>query len=324
MIDHRVRALRALAREGTVTAAAEALHLTPSTVSVQLRQLAAELGVRLLEQDGRRVRLTPAARVLLEHAEVMYGEWERLQQDLERFRPGDGGPRRLRVTAVASALAAVVAPAVRALSLENGRAAVAVEVTEDPEEDRLRLLAAGTVDAAVVIPVAGEPALREAERLGIRQFPLLTEPMDLLVPAGHRLARRSAVAFRELADESWIRAGDPRDQHQLLLAAAEAAGFRPRVAHGAVDWHAVAGLVGQGFGVCLYPRTAPDPSGPAAAAARRVRLSGGGAAGAVPSRRIVAAVREGADESPGVARLLLALQDAGRRVAERQTPDPAP
>ncbi len=60
MIDPRLQTLRVLHEQGTVTATARVLHLTPSTVSQQLRQLAAQLGVQLLEPDGRRVRLTPA------------------------------------------------------------------------------------------------------------------------------------------------------------------------------------------------------------------------------------------------------------------------
>ena len=63
MIDlRRLRALRELAERGTIAAAAEALHLTPSAVSQQLAALEREIGQPLVEPDGRSVRLTPAAR----------------------------------------------------------------------------------------------------------------------------------------------------------------------------------------------------------------------------------------------------------------------
>jgi DNA-binding transcriptional LysR family regulator len=61
----RLHVLRVVHQLGTVTAAAHSLHLTPSAISQQLRQLAHELDVPLLEPDGRRVRLTPAAHTLL-------------------------------------------------------------------------------------------------------------------------------------------------------------------------------------------------------------------------------------------------------------------
>src|SRR5256886_1792762 len=69
MIDlARLRALRAVATYGTVTAAARALHCTPSAVSQHLTKLDRETGTTLLEKDGRRLRLTEAGRVLVGHA----------------------------------------------------------------------------------------------------------------------------------------------------------------------------------------------------------------------------------------------------------------
>ena len=61
MIDRRLKVLRVVADRGTVSAAAEHLGYTASAVSHQMRTLSRDLGVALLEPDGRRVRLTPAA-----------------------------------------------------------------------------------------------------------------------------------------------------------------------------------------------------------------------------------------------------------------------
>jgi len=80
MIDvRRLRVLRELADHGTVAAAAAALHLTPSAVSQQLAALTRETGVRLVEPDGRRVRLTDAAQVLLGHAHVVFAQLEQAE-----------------------------------------------------------------------------------------------------------------------------------------------------------------------------------------------------------------------------------------------------
>ena len=83
MVDlRRLRALRAVADHGTLAAAADALHLTPSAVSQQLSALEREVGHALLEPAGRSVRLTAAARVLLGHADVLFAQLERLQGEL--------------------------------------------------------------------------------------------------------------------------------------------------------------------------------------------------------------------------------------------------
>ena len=98
MIDlRRLRALRAVADHGTLAAAADALHLTPSAVSQQLAALERDVARPLLEPSGRSVRLTPAARVLLAHADELFAQLERLEGDLAA---DDDEPRgELRVVA---------------------------------------------------------------------------------------------------------------------------------------------------------------------------------------------------------------------------------
>ncbi|MCT2588918.1 LysR family transcriptional regulator [Streptomyces sp. N2-109] len=303
MIDPRLQTLRVLYERGTVTAAAEALHLTPSTVSQQLRQLADRLGVTLLEPHGRRVRLTPAALALLRHADAMFARWEEADAELAAYRDGTAG--RLRVSAVATALAAIVAPAAERLRREHP--AMTVDLTEDPGEDRMGLLLTDRADIAVVIPAPGGPPPDDPR---FDQQPLYEEPQDLLVPAGHRLAarRRDGVRLTEAKTESWIRAGDPRDQHTLLLTACAAAGFTPRMSHGAVEWHAVAALVAHGFGISLVPRLAYVPR---EFDVVRVPLRGRPA----PTRQLLACVRRGSAHHTPITRGLAALREAAEEVA---------
>lgn len=295
MIDPRLRTLRVLHAEGTVTATAAALHLTPSTVSQQLRLLAADLGVQLLAPAGRRVRLTPAALTLVEHVDALCGQWERATAALDRHREGAAG--RLRLTGVATAVATVLAPAVRRLRAQFPQ--MSFHLGEDPGEDRFRMLLAGRADIAVVIPTADTPT-RDDSRF--EQRVLLEEPQDLLVPEGHPLAGRTGVELAEAAHETWIQAGDPNDQHRILVSFAAAAGFVPRVEHAAVDWFAVASLVASEHGICLMPRLAPLP---ADLPVRRVPLNGPTA----PTRRLVACVRRGSAGQTLVARGLAALAD---------------
>lgn len=296
MIDPRLQTLRVLAETGTVTAAAETLHLTPSTVSQQLRRLAEELGVRLLEPQGRRVRLTPAARTLIEHADALHAQWERAVADLAAHR--EDGPGELRITSVATALGTLVAPAMTQLLARNP--GMTYYLGEDPEADRFRMLLTHERDIAVAIPAPGTPP-SDDERF--EQHPLLHEPQDLLVPRGHRFAGRDAVELHEAATETWLRAGDPRDQHLLLTSACAAAGFSPRVTHNAVDWSAIAALVAGGHGICLLPRLATYPQSYALV---RVPLTGA----VVPTRKLVAFVRREGARTPLARDGLRALREA--------------
>ncbi|MFJ5804051.1 LysR substrate-binding domain-containing protein [Streptomyces decoyicus] len=301
MIDSRLRTLRALRETGTITAAAESLHLTPSTVSQQLRQLSADLDITLLEPVGRKVKLTPAAYTLLDHGDRLFTQWERAMSDLAAHREGLAG--HLRISAVASALAALVAPAVTELAQQYPH--MTLHVGEDPEEDRFQLLLAREIDVAVTIPATGTPS-PDDERF--EQHALLEEPQDLLVPQGHPIARKGFAELTELAEARWLRAGDPRDQHQLLLTACAAAGFVPRVTHNAVDWSAVSALVASGLGICLIPRLAPISEG---LAVTRVPLRGE----TRPTRQIVACVRRGSSDQGSIGRGLATLHSTASRWA---------
>src|SRR6476469_7209032 len=96
MIDVRkLEILRELDRCGTVAATAEAVHLTASAVSQQLAALSREAGTPMLEPDGRRVRLTAAAEMLLAHAHEIFTHLEHAEADLASFRRGQAGTVRL-------------------------------------------------------------------------------------------------------------------------------------------------------------------------------------------------------------------------------------
>ncbi|MFD6953198.1 LysR family transcriptional regulator [Nocardiopsis sp. TSRI0078] len=293
MIDPRLQTLRVLRDQGTVTATARSLHLTPSTVSQQLRHLSREVGVPLLEAEGRRVRLTGAAHTLLGHADTLFAEWERARADLAAHQEGAAG--HVRICGVSSAVAALVAPAV--VRLQAAHPGLGTHISEEESDDCFPLLLSGRADLAVLIPTADSPPPGDRR---FDQRPLLDEPQDLLVPEAHPLAARGHASLVEAAHEHWIASPERADQYRLLLAACASAGFTPHVAHEAREWFAISALVAHGFGVCLVPRLAPIPP---EHAVRRVRLTGT----PQPSRRLITCVRRGSREQPPIARALEAL-----------------
>ncbi|WP_041837217.1 LysR family transcriptional regulator [Actinosynnema mirum] len=288
MIDpRRLRVLRALADHGTVTAAAGALHLTPSAVSQQLAALESEVGHELLRRRGRRVALTAAGELLVGHANAVAAELERARASLASFAAGGGG--RVVVAGFASAITQVVAPA---LAVLRARApGVVVRVRDAEGNASVPLLLDGEIDLAVTEEY--RPGGRDDRR--ITRFPLYTEPFDVLLPPGHRLAGEAAVELRELADEEWVapQLGNPvRDAVELTC---ENAGFAPVVTHVSDDFRAIGALVGAGAGVALVPRAAG---------------AGVPVHGVAPLRRVFAAVRAGSEEHPLIRGVLNALSEA--------------
>lgn len=291
MIDlRRLQVLRVLHQQGTVTATAEAMYLTPSAVSQQLRQLSRDVGTDLLEHEGRRVRLTEAAHTLLEHANVIHAQWQQAETDLAAHTEGDRG--NLRLCGFATSFDSLLVPTAARLADSHPR--LTVRLTEADVLECQQLLLTEQADIAVM-PVPGSPPLDDPR---FDQQILLDDPQDLVVPLDHPLAERDSVALSETAREPWI--APHHDQDELIRVACAAAGFTPRVAHHAEEWNAVLALVEHGFGICLLPRLAlVPPNRPL----ERIPLRGQPA----PARRILTCIRRGSHHHPGIAHGLQAL-----------------
>ncbi|MEQ3551323.1 LysR substrate-binding domain-containing protein [Pseudonocardia nematodicida] len=296
MIDRRLRVLRAIEQHRTVTAAAEVCRLTPSAVSHQMQALSRELGVVLLEPVGRGVRLTAAARSLLEHGDVLAAQWERARADLAAHRSGEVRGT-LRFCAFSTAAAAVVPQALQRLRREHP--ALRLHLRENEPARSFDLLAAEDTDIAVVVATPSIPPVSDE---AFEQEELYSEPLDLLVGPEHPAVGRDDVALSELAGEPWIGSTPGRAYHQLVVLACTSAGFAPQVAHYADEWDTGAALVARGFGVALVPRLAELP---ARHDTRRVPVG----APPVPIRRVIAAVRAGSREQPAIAAGLAAVRE---------------
>ncbi|GAA2800195.1 LysR family transcriptional regulator [Saccharopolyspora taberi] len=293
MIDlRRLHVLRAVDHYGTVTAAAQALHFTPSAASQQIRQLGRELGVALLEPQGRRVRLTPAAQRLLAHADDIQARWELAEMDLRS--DGDQPAGLLRLAGFPVSVTTLLAPAAAALVARHPR--LTPRVSEAEAGSCFDLLFDGDAELAVVEAKPDEPP-RDSARFD--QQPLLDEPFDLVVPADHRLIGRGLVDLTETADDPWIVPSTACTCRTHILAACGAAGFTPNVAHDARDWNATIALVAHGLGVALVPRLAQVPANAAV-----VRLPCAGE----PRRKILTVTRHGGRANPAVAAALDELE----------------
>jgi DNA-binding transcriptional LysR family regulator len=292
----RLRVLRELADRGTVAATAAALSLTPSAVSQQLKILAREAGVALLEPDGRRLRLTDAGRALVLRADDVLAALDRAAAEMASYTDSPRG--RVRVALFPSG-AALLLPGVLARTAASGTSIEAADVDE-PASAVPQLLA----DFDVVLTHRDEraPTLVSPR---VRIEPLMREPIDLVMPADHPYAGRSSVALDELADESWIsvRGGFPVDD--VLESVAAATGVRPRVVQRINDFRVIEELVLAGHGVALMPRHVSLQPGLVSAPLAGVRAA----------RTYELATRPAAALRPAVAAVLAAFRDTAAAYA---------
>ena len=176
MLDvRRLRLLAELSRRGTIAAVARTVGYTPSAVSQSLAQLEREAGVALLERDGRRVRLTPAAVQLVERADRVLAELEAAEQELAAQHERVSG--RVLIGAFPSAATSIVVPAVKKLAVSYPE--LETTVREHEPEDGIPLLRAGELDLLISesyddIPPAPAGGL-EAHPLMIEQRAAMAE-----------------------------------------------------------------------------------------------------------------------------------------------------
>ena len=142
----RLRVLVAVARYGSVTAAARALNYAQPSVSHHLARLEAETGTKLIQRAGRGIRLTDAGRLLAERAAEVIGRLDAAENELAAYTGLRAG--RLRLAAFPSALGTIV-PAAAAM-LREYQPGVDLRLTEAEPPEALRMLRAGYVDVALV------------------------------------------------------------------------------------------------------------------------------------------------------------------------------
>jgi molybdate transport repressor ModE-like protein len=232
----RLRVLVAIARTGSVTAAAKELHYSQPSVSHHLARLEAETGAQLVRRAGRGIRLTEAGRTLAERGAEILGRLDAAEAELSAHVGLSQG--RVRLAAFPSALGTFV-PSAAALLAER-HPGLRVGLTEAEPPEAVRMLRAGYVDVAVIFRY---DLGSEDDGIGTRR--LLDEPSYLVT----RDEAEPDLAAH--ADDAWIAGCDRCRLHLLDMCAR--AGFDPKVSFTTDDFVAVQALVAAGLGVTTLP-----------------------------------------------------------------------
>ena len=295
----RLRILREIARRGSISAAAGALFLTPSAVSQQMAALEREAGAPVLERVGRGVRLTEAGERLTLRTDAVLEALEAAEADLASVTTGPVG--RLNVCAFPSAARVLLVPALVELGRRYPRLHITmVDLEPDESLPRLRV---GDLDVVVtheygVLPSSPDPAFDQEH--------LLTEPVLLALPKGHRCAG-TPTSLADLRDEEFIVGRDASPFLDVVVRLAEGAGFHPRVDLHSNDFQVILAAVGAGLGVALVPPIAVLGDYPDVVFQRTSGLD--------LERRTFAAVRAGSKTNPSIAAVVAALRGAAAGVS---------
>jgi DNA-binding transcriptional LysR family regulator len=232
---------REVARREHVSDAARDLNISQPAITKQLKDLERELGVRLFEPSGRRIKLTAAGQALLRHAETILLQVELARHELQSFSAEIGG--RVSIGAPPSVGERLLPNALHEFHTMYSR--VELKVHEGSTAALMRLLSAGELDLAVVsLPVAHP---------GVEVEPLFEEDLVVVVDAGHRLAGREAVRIAELREETFLLYSPGGFIRDATLGACRAAGFTPKVALDSGSMELLLRLAEAGLGVAIIP-----------------------------------------------------------------------
>ena len=282
----RLRVIDAVARLGSVTAAAKELHYSQPSVSHHLARLEAETGAQLLQRVGRGVRLTQAGQLLADRAAEIIGRIDAADAELSAHVGLTAG--RVRLAGFASAIGSLLPRAAASLAGRHPHLQVTLTDTHPPEE--LELLRAGKVDVAVIF----RHDEAEPEPDNVRLHHLLDDPLYVL-------STRRVRKLASLRDATWIAGCERCRSHLLSLCAAE--GFEPRIAYTSDDMVVMQALVVAGLGVTTI-----------SGLALRAHRAKGIVANELPGsrRHVYAATYGGPPDPPATAALLAALAEAAR------------
>jgi DNA-binding transcriptional LysR family regulator len=313
----RLRVLVAVARHGSVTAAARALNYAQPSVSHHLARLEAETGAALTQRSGRGIKLTDAGWLLAGRAEEILGRLDSAERELAAHI--EHRAERIRLAGFRSALATIVPAAVSQLTA--GQPDADPLLVEAEPAEAVQLLRAGQVDMALTVAHLqdGAPAGPAANPSGTRSRLVLDEPVYLLTRAapgpdgpggpGGPAGRPGQAGLAAHAGSPWIAGHQQCRGHLIWLC--EQAGFTPKISVTTDDHVAAQAMVAAGLGVTILPGLALD-------AARHPGVTARPLPGA---RRQVLAVTFGAGPDDGaVDRLIDALTLAGQAGPRRSGP----
>lgn len=243
-----LRYFLAVAAELNFTRAAETLGIAQPALSAQIRQLEAQLGVRLLERTTRSVQLTDAGRVVQDNGPAALAALAEVWDAARRAGRGETG--RLRVAYTPSAGYETAPTLVGAVRDRYPGIEIAAQVLPTP--DIVRAVRDGRIDVGVArVPQAAE---------GVRLRTVRLEPLGALVPTDHPLAARREVDLAAIAEHPILmhpRSANPA-QFDYVRALFARAGLEPRFVERPVAFDPTQSMIRAGRAIGLVGASSAD------------------------------------------------------------------
>jgi DNA-binding transcriptional LysR family regulator len=224
--------------------ASQQVHLSQPALSLQIRALEKELGVRLLERNRQKTGLTAAGRVFRDQARELLAQASRVAERTVQAAQGKLG--RIRLGFISTAAAHIVPPLVSRFRRSHPH--VQLELRHTLTADQVAMLESNALDLGFFrLPIADPHE--------IETIPIHREPLSLFVPVTHALAHKKNLRLEDLEQSEFIVYARERAPgfHDFILRTLQDAGVTPAVTQEANDMYTLVSLVAAGLGVSIAP-----------------------------------------------------------------------
>ena len=241
----QVQYFLAVAKSGSFSTAADDLYISQSSLSKQIIALEKELACLLFDRSKRKIVLTDAGRVFLQHAVQINETYKRLTSDLVEFS-----------TATTLSIASIPVIAQYGISdyitqFRTAYPTINLILEEREAYEILPALNAEQYDLAFV-----RDNYLDTDQFGF--VSIYTDQFEVLVSRNHKFARRSKLSLQELANENFILFDKGTIVYELSMEACRAAGFDPRVFYASLRVESIISLVRSNVGVTLMMKRVGD------------------------------------------------------------------
>ena len=245
---HQLRLFEAVARRLSFTRAAEELFLTQPTVSMQIKQLAKDVGLPLFEQIGKKISLTEPGRELYETTREMFESWSRFEMRVADLRGMKQGQLRI---AIGSSAEYFIPDLIGAFLAQYPEVDVRLEIAN--REKLLERVEANLDDLYITVS--------PPEAAGIERIPYVDNPLVVIAPKTHPLAGKKGIPIASLSNERFIARENGSSTHMRISRFMAERGLQLNIRMAFGSNEAIKHAVAAGLGIAIVSRhaVAADP-----------------------------------------------------------------
>ncbi len=241
----RLRYLVEVDRRGSIGAAANALHITPSAVSQQLKALSRSVGMDVIQSLPSGSRCTPAGRVLVDHALRAMAELALAEDSLRTLAAQS--PKEISLACFPSVVGSLLPGILSRMNDDYPELRIKFDIVRSSKG--LEAVMSGTVDVALIAryPVDG-PLPSEVHHVELGH-----DALQIIVPREHRLAEAAVIGLQDLRGEALLMEGQLSPSCSAFLEECRRAGVTPTIKAYSPDAGVSIAMAARGLGIAVVP-----------------------------------------------------------------------